>query len=262
MDLANPIPKSRGWKRYWVDFIMTVLLRFFLRSRQRGRWTFFSGRLHLFPVLAATGAAGAIAMVTILLYMAKPMSVPGAGWDVSRVAGTPRIGGNKVSGKETSRLGIGQMLETDQQSRASLRADNTGQIEVEQNTRLHLSDMRVGLKRITLDRGTIHAYIWAPPGDFVVDTPSAVTVDLGCVYTLRVDEAGAGLVRTSLGWVGLSSTATSPSSPLGRLARQDQRSVRARRTLKMRLRSSAPLWRDSILRTAHRRSAPRISRSS
>jgi hypothetical protein len=27
-------------------------------------------------------------------------------------------------------------------------------------------------------------------------------VDLGCAYTLRVDDSGAGLVRTSLGWVG------------------------------------------------------------
>jgi hypothetical protein len=62
--------------------------------------------------------------------------------------------------------------------------------------------MGSGLKRIALDRGTIHTFIWAPPGQFVVDTPSAVAVDLGCAYTLRVDDAGAGLVRTSMGWVG------------------------------------------------------------
>jgi hypothetical protein len=62
--------------------------------------------------------------------------------------------------------------------------------------------MATGLKQIAMDRGTIHAYIWAPAGQFVVDTPSAVTVDLGCAYTLHVDDSGAGLVRTSLGWVG------------------------------------------------------------
>jgi len=27
-------------------------------------------------------------------------------------------------------------------------------------------------------------------------------VDLGCAYTLQVDDSGAGIVRTSLGWVG------------------------------------------------------------
>jgi hypothetical protein len=94
------------------------------------------------------------------------------------------------------------MLETDRQSRASLRADDTGKIDVDPSTRLRLLSMGSGLKRIALDRGTIHTYIWAPAGQFVVDTPSAVTVDLGCAYTLRVDDSGAGMVRTSLGWVG------------------------------------------------------------
>jgi len=94
------------------------------------------------------------------------------------------------------------MLETDRQSRASLRADDIGQIQVDPSTRLRLLSMGSGLKRIALDRGTIHTYIWAPAGQFVVDTPSAVTVDLGCAYTLHVDDSGAGMVRTSLGWVG------------------------------------------------------------
>jgi hypothetical protein len=94
------------------------------------------------------------------------------------------------------------MLETDGQSRASLQADDTGKIQVDPSTRLRLLSMGSGLKRIALDRGTIHTYIWAPPGQFVVDTPSAVTVDLGCAYTLQVDDSGAGMVRTSLGWVG------------------------------------------------------------
>jgi hypothetical protein len=94
------------------------------------------------------------------------------------------------------------MLETDRQSRARLQADAIGQIQVDPSTRLRLLSMGSGLKRIALDRGTIHTYIWAPPGQFVVDTPSAVTVDLGCAYTLQVDDSGAGMVRTSMGWVG------------------------------------------------------------
>jgi hypothetical protein len=167
------------------------------------RWAFIPGRMRLVPVLATTAAAVvAIAFVTFLVYGRKTVPVAVAGWDVSRVAGTPRIGPNIISGKETSRLGVGQILETDHESRASLRAEDIGQIEVEASTRLRLLTMGTGLKRIALDRGTIHAYIWAVPGQFVVDTPSAVTVDLGCAYTLQVDDSGAGLVRTSLGWVG------------------------------------------------------------
>jgi hypothetical protein len=168
------------------------------------RWTFFLWRVRPFPTLAtAAVAVAAIVAVTFLVYRMKPVPTTGVGWDVSSVEGTPRIGRKTISGKEgISRLGIGQMLETDGLSRASLQADDTGKIDVDPSTRLRLLSMASGQKRLALDRGTIHAYIWAPPGQFVVDTPSAVTVDLGCAYTLHVDDTGAGIVRTSLGWVG------------------------------------------------------------
>jgi hypothetical protein len=175
------------------------------------RWTLFSPQMRRVSIFASTAAAvAAIAFVTFLVHERKPLveerkpaPVTGAGWDVSRMEGTIRIGTKNVSRDEgTIRLGVGQVLETDRQSRASLQAEQIGRIEVDPSTRLRLITMRAGLKRIALDHGIIHAYIWAPPGQFVVDTPSAVAIDLGCAYTLQVDDSGAGLVRTSLGWVG------------------------------------------------------------
>jgi hypothetical protein len=167
-------------------------------------WRLFPGGMRWFPAVAATAAAfGAIMLAIFLAYRNKPVSpVAISGWDVSRVAGTPRVGANSGSLGQANHLGVGQILETDSQSRARLRAEDIGQIEVDPSTRLRLLTMGAGLKRIALDRGTIHTYIWAPAGQFVVDTPSAMTVDLGCAYTLQVDDSGAGLVRTSLGWVG------------------------------------------------------------
>ncbi|MGH9906851.1 MAG: hypothetical protein ACRD8U_14865, partial [Pyrinomonadaceae bacterium] len=38
---------------------------------------------------------------------------------------------------------------------------------------------------------------------FFVDTPSAVAADLGCAYTLEVDDAGGSLLRVTSGWVAL-----------------------------------------------------------
>ncbi len=114
--------------------------------------------MQLFPALATTVAAvAAIVIVTFLVFRTEPAPTPVAGWDVSSVEGTPRIGRTTIGGKEgKSRLGIGQMLETDRQSRASLQADDIGQIQVDQSTRLRLLSMGSGLKRIALDRGTIH----------------------------------------------------------------------------------------------------------
>jgi hypothetical protein len=166
------------------------------------RWIFSSRRRQLFPILA-TIAVLVTAAVTFLAYGRKAARVAAVGWDVSGLAGTPQIGHKIVSRKEgASRLTVGQVLETDGQSRAILQADGVGEIEIEPGTRLQLLAMGSGLNRIALDRGTIHASIWSPAGQFVVDTPSAVTVDLGCAYTLQVDDSGAGLVRTALGWVG------------------------------------------------------------
>ena len=44
--------------------------------------------------------------------------------------------------------------------------------------------------------------IWAPPRMFSVETPAAVAVDLGCRYSLKVDDAGITTLHVMLGWVG------------------------------------------------------------
>jgi hypothetical protein len=167
----------------------------------RSRWAFFPFRLRLFPALVTAAAVALIATAAFVIYARNTTPATVAGWDVSRISGTPRIGQSAIGGK-SSRLGVGEVLETDDQSRARLQATDVGQIEIESSTRVRLLDMGATRKQIALDHGTINAYIWAPAGQFVVDTPSARTVDLGCAYSLRVDDSGAGIVRTWLGWVG------------------------------------------------------------
>ena len=155
--------------------------------------------------LAAAAAAIILALATFgpRYWVPDTISKTRPGWDVERVAGTPRVGWKSIGKKgETGRLGIGQTLETDSYSRATISVSEIGEVRVEPNTRLRLVTRGPGHNRLSLERGTIHAAIWAPPGDFVVDTPSAMAVDLGCAYTLQVDDSGAGLLRTTLGWVG------------------------------------------------------------
>jgi hypothetical protein len=48
----------------------------------------------------------------------------------------------------------------------------------------------------------MQAVIWSPPGEFSVKTPSATAVDLGCVYSMTVDDDGVGVVKVAVGWVG------------------------------------------------------------
>jgi hypothetical protein len=166
--------------------------------------------------LAAAGAVVlVIAALALLFRRSHPTPASQPGWNVARVAGAPRVGSKAITSGGSGRLAIGQLLETDSHSRASIMVDEVGQVDVEPDTRLRLLKAGSGQKRLALDRGTIHAVIWASPGEFVVDTPSAVAVDLGCAYTLHVDNSGAGLLRTKLGWVGFKVEARESFIPAG-----------------------------------------------
>ena len=101
-----------------------------------------------------------------------------------------------------TRLPVGGWLETDDRSTASINVGTIGQVSVEPRTRLRLISARDGDHRLQLERGTLRATIWAPPGQFVVETASSTAVDLGCAYTLTMDDEGAGLVSVLVGWVG------------------------------------------------------------
>jgi hypothetical protein len=76
-----------------------------------------------------------------------------------------------------------------------------GEVEVDPESRVRLLEAKPTEHRLALDRGTLHARIWAPPRLFFVNTPSAVAVDLGCRYTLTVDASGASLLHVTYGWV-------------------------------------------------------------
>jgi hypothetical protein len=164
-------------------------------------WNFFE--LSWEYQLSAVAASLLLAVTAFLFMRQRATRNLGPSWEVARLEGAPRVGWHSIGEKSgPGKLRIGQTLVTDSSSRASITLDETGRVEVDPGSRLRLVTNGPGRKRLSLERGTIHAVIWAPPGEFVVDTPSAVAVDLGCVYTLHVDDSGAGLLRTTMGWVG------------------------------------------------------------
>jgi len=100
-------------------------------------------------------------------------------------------------------LAVGDWLETDGKSRAQIAVGSIGSVEVDENTRVRLLETQPTEHRLELARGKMSAHIWAPPRLFFVDTPSAVAADLGCAYTLEVDDQGSSLLRVTSGWVAL-----------------------------------------------------------
>jgi anti-sigma factor RsiW len=120
-------------------------------------------------------------------------------WEVARLEGKPKVGWSAIG--ETGRIAVGDWLETDHSSRALISVGDIGQVEVDPNTRVRLVRARETEHRLRLAQGTLHVIISAPPRYFVVDTPSAVATDLGCMYTLEVDRHGIGRLNVQFGWV-------------------------------------------------------------
>jgi hypothetical protein len=139
------------------------------------------------------------------------------GWTVARLEGAPKVGAIALRG--VGRLPIGASLETDSVSRAELSVGRIGVVRVEPNTRLLLLESRLREHRLQMDRGKIEARIWAPPRLFYVNMPSAVAIDLGCAYTLEVDDSGAGRIHVTIGWVAFDAGGVESFIPAGAACR-------------------------------------------
>ncbi len=120
-------------------------------------------------------------------------------WPVETLAGSPKI----ENSSEKTDLNVGGILETDENSRAKIEVADIGQVEIAPNSLVKLINSSKTEHRLSLEKGTLEARIFAPPRLFVVDTPSAVAVDLGCAYKLEVDKAGNSKLHVTSGYVAL-----------------------------------------------------------
>jgi hypothetical protein len=142
----------------------------------------------------AVAAAAAVVAAAVGLERRMPPA-PATGWLVDSVRGHASLGSQQAA--VAMSLRAGQTVRTAGDTEISFRADQFGTMSIGPDSELRAATDR----RLELQRGLLHAYIWAPPRQFVVDTPSARAVDLGCQYTIEVDASGDGLLRVSLGWV-------------------------------------------------------------
>ena len=122
-------------------------------------------------------------------------------WEVVPLAGAPTIDGARLA--NPGALEPGDWLVTDARSRAEVAVGRIGSVQVGPNTRVRLDRAPRTEHRLTLERGSLRAAIAAPPRLFFIETPSALATDLGCIYTLEVDSAGATRIHVTVGWVEL-----------------------------------------------------------
>lgn len=169
------------------------------RPESRAAWTATAPARRRWPSLMVYGAlAASITLLVGATVISTRVVQPS--WQVVSVAGTPRVGLSTVGARGA--LTVGEWLETDSTSQARIDIGLIGQVAVGPNSRVGLVKTQPTEHRLSMQRGMIEAFIWAPPGLFFVETKSAVAIDLGCRYTLEMDEGGEGLLRVITGFVG------------------------------------------------------------
>lgn len=133
-------------------------------------------------------AAAAVILLAVAGWWLWP--APPQPWDVVRVDADDR------------RLSAGEWVETGPGT-ARLRIGEIGTVDVEPGSRIQLVSAGPDEHRLSLAHGRISAEIVAPPRIFFVETPASTVVDLGCAYTMEVDQDGIGLLRVTGGWAAL-----------------------------------------------------------
>jgi hypothetical protein len=166
--------------------------------------------------LAALAAAVALGAGMAWYMLNRPRS---ATWNVETIAGAPAIGARRIA--DQSGLRIGQWLVTDAASTARVAVPGIGTVTVQPDSRIRVLGSSRTEHRMELDRGGIHAFITAPPRIFLVQTPAAVAVDLGCAYDLSVQEDRSTLLRVTLGWVELERDGNVVKVPRGAACRTE-----------------------------------------
>jgi hypothetical protein len=119
---------------------------------------------------------------------------------------------------ESSFVAAGDWLVTDSASTARLRVGRIGVADIGPSSRLRVERGGFFRHRMSLERGRMSAVIEAPPRLFFVRAPSALATDLGCAFTLEVDEDGSSRLEVTEGWVELSEMGRRSLVPAGMAA--------------------------------------------
>jgi hypothetical protein len=162
-------------------------------------------------------AAAAAVFVIVLRGRGASEATCGAGHGMAFVAhgGEVTCGGGLAA---RGVLPVGETLDTGAH-RAQLAIASIGTAELFEGTRVRLDRTEPARHQLHLERGRMHARVIAPPRIFAITTPSTNVVDLGCEYTVEIDEAGRGSIIVQSGKVELEGAAGVVVAPAGTTTR-------------------------------------------
>lgn len=201
----------------------------------------------------------AFAVVALAAAALAWVFAPGEGWPVRSVAGA------RPCALGPCRFAAGDLLQPPVGSTWEVQLDDAGTLQLAGGASLLRTPATEGY-RLRLDEGELTAAVTAPPGAFVVETPSARVEDLGCAFTVTVTPDRTDLAVHD-GSVALRNDAGTSIVTAGSVARVDRGSrprlpVRADASPELRAavedveRAGAPVATDTSLDTLVTLSTP------
>jgi FecR-like protein len=162
---------------------------------------------------AAVIGAAALAVFAVILIGRRSVDCQTSGAGLAfAVDGGPAQCAGRPAARGT--LPVGAWLETAGAAVADVRVADIGHLTVFGDSRVRLVGTGAGGHRLELARGRVAARVTAPPRLFVVDTPTASAVDLGCAYELAVEPDGRTRLRVTLGAVSLEARGLAAYAPM------------------------------------------------
>ncbi len=183
----------------------------------------------------AVSSAAIAAAVSLFLVLREPRA-PHSATQVASVSVEPTVeseppgscmgggfsfqvaGGAASCDDQTVRSGtlpIGGWLETPEGATAEVQVADIGDLTMYGGSRLRLVGTGPDQHRLELARGRLSARVVAPPRLFVIDTPVAAVVDLGCAYDLEVDAERHTHLSVTAGAVSLEGHGREVYVPVG-----------------------------------------------
>lgn len=164
------------------------LAPFGLKARGLGEWQprpVRRARPRRWPRFVAAGLAASLLLFGLHSYRLSWQA--GAAW--------------RVHGSATAELRPGEWLQSDAERAIDIDVARIGRVTLSPDSKLQLVETRSGRHRLRLASGHLRARIWAPPGQFGVESGRVEVVDMGCDFDVwkQTDERGRVYVRS--GWV-------------------------------------------------------------
>lgn len=150
---------------------------------------------------------------TDMSYNDNSLGMIGFNWKLIDVQGNVTINGKPAS--QVDALSIGDWIETDELSSATINIPDIGTITLEPGTKIRLVQSDDDKKKIELQYGMLNSDTRASKSNLYINSDKTTAIDFGGVFSFAVDKNGEGLIFVQDGSVKVKSDNRDAIIPTG-----------------------------------------------